>query len=75
MFNKEEINKIYKWQIEKGYNNYLDYTLFNLTHDFTLSDWKKIRNNNGYWETLDSLTLIKKKEFTLKMVKNYLKKY
>ena len=46
--------------------------LFNLTNNFTIYDWRIIRNEQ-YWQTIDSFSYYYKKEYTLKCVKEYLK--
>lgn len=73
----EEVNRKFDWTIKKSKGEIkqiaiIDKKLFNLTHNFSLLDWKEIRDDN-YWNTIDSLnTLLNKKKFILNRVNKYL---
>ena len=76
--NQQFDNQIYKYSLDEdtihlAHRSKLHKQLFNLTFDFTLEDWNKIRTPK-YWNTLDSIKdEDKKKEFTLQCVKYYLR--
>jgi len=87
--NKKEINQIYDWQITQGrYQSITHQELFNLTNNFTINDWQRIRTEK-YWNIIDQMQneieynkfgfyKIKKaidcrSEYTLKCVKYYIK--
>jgi hypothetical protein len=87
--NKKEINQIYDWQITQGrYQSITHQELFNLTHNFTIDDWQRIRTEK-YWNIINQMQdeieynefgfyKIKKaidcrSEYTLKCVRYYLK--
>jgi hypothetical protein len=67
---KEHINKVFDRQIKDDEKFKIHKQLFNLTHDFTIDDWRLIRTET-YWQTIDELPGDAKKEYTLKCVKYY----
>lgn len=83
-----EINKRYNLQIKCGSKiSAIHKELFNLTHNFTVDDWRMIRTKK-YYDTIDAMRDVeiehyfgsyKKKaidyasEYTLKCVRYYLK--
>jgi len=75
---KNFVNKVFDQQYndKKNFSNkeliLLYKELFNLTNEFTIDDWKKIRNRD-YYNSLIGLNINDKKKYTLKKVKNYLK--
>jgi hypothetical protein len=70
---RDEINKAFDRQIKRDNKFYVHKQLFNLTYNFNIEDWRKIRDSE-YWQTIDSLSYDDKKKFTLICVKKYLKK-
>jgi len=51
--------------------NKLSKEILNLTIDFDIRDWKKIRSGD-YWKENDSLSGVEKKLHTLKYIKKYI---
>jgi hypothetical protein len=66
----QEINNRFNIQIAKGQDE-IHKQLFNLTKDFTTSDWRKIRDK-GYWEEVGLMNSIQRKEVTLQRVIKYI---
>ena len=53
--------------------SYIDKQLFNLTLNFSLLDWNRIRNKK-YYEVIDKLpTTLEKNLYTLRCVKYYIR--
>ena len=59
---------------DKKCPSYWHKLLFINTLDFTINDWKKLRNND-YWEDNDNLKGIEQSAFILKRVRRYRKQY
>ena len=68
----DKVNQIFDRQIGRDNNYLIDKKLFNLTLNFTINDWRTMRTAE-YWETIKKLNSIKRKEYTLIYVKNYLR--
>lgn len=68
----DKINDIFNQQIKTDERFKIDKTLFKLTSNFSMNDWKVIRTDK-YWSIIDALPYEKKNEYTLKCVKYYIK--
>lgn len=67
----EKINDRWDKQIEKDEKFQVHKDLFNLTLNFDINDWRKIRTKK-YWSKSDSLDYDKQKEYTLQCVEYYI---
>ncbi len=77
-FNSIELQKEIDWanstfnrQIGINRAYLIDKQLFNLTLQFTIYDWRRMRTKE-YWETIDKISSSRKKEYTLQCVRTYL---
>lgn len=74
---KEFVNKVFdeQYKDKKKFPNkeliLLHKELFNLTYEFDIEDWKKIRDKN-YYDSLIGLDINEQKKFTLNKVKKFL---
>ena len=76
---KNFVNKVFdeQYKDKKKFPNkeliLLHKQLFNLTNEFTIDDWKKIRDKD-YYDSLMNLEINDQKKFTLNRVKKFLQK-
>lgn len=68
---KNEINRVFTYQSKWNDKYKVHKDLFNLTADFTIDDWRMIRDENFY-KASDKMKVDNKKQFLLKRVRNYL---
>jgi hypothetical protein len=72
--NVQEVNRAYDRQISYENISYkIDRTLFNLTINFTLKDWKEVRSEE-YWQTKPTMESShwKRKAHLLNYVRKYI---
>lgn len=71
----DEIIRLNSYFDKQSYKNpisVLDKKIFNLTLDFTLTDWKLVRKGK-YWEKLDGMTNeLERKKYTLNIITEYI---
>lgn len=65
------VNEMFDRQIKKDFKHSIDKELFNLTLDFTLDDWRRMRTQK-YWATIATYPPEERKRYTLKCVKCYI---
>ena len=62
----KEINHRFNIQISKGQDE-IHKRMFNITKNFTTSDWRKVRTKE-YWNEVGLMNSIQRKEYTLKRI-------
>jgi hypothetical protein len=65
------LNSVFDRQIKEDKRYKIDKEIFNLTLNWNIEDWKKIRTKT-YWKEIDSIfSSIDKKKYKLNKIKEY----
>ena len=65
------LNSVFDRQIKEDKRYKIDKEIFNLTLNWNIEDWKKIRTET-YWKEIDSIfSSIDKKKYKLNKIKEY----